>query len=69
MPKYLLQASNNAPGTKGLLKERHTRRKEQAMPLFSSLGGPVQAFCFAFGGVDVSGEFCAGGFCAGGFCG
>ena len=53
MPKYLLKASYNTDGTKGLLKEGGSSRKALVEKLIGSLGGKVEAFYYAFGETDV----------------
>jgi uncharacterized protein with GYD domain len=53
MPKYLLQASYTAEGTKGLLKDGGVKRRAAASKLLESLGGKVDCFYFAFGDTDV----------------
>jgi uncharacterized protein with GYD domain len=53
MPKYLLQASYSADGTKGLLKDGGTKRRAAARTLVESLGGKMDCFYYAFGETDV----------------
>jgi len=53
MPKYLLQASYTAEGTKGLLKDGGSKRRVAARTLVESLGGKLEALYFAFGDADV----------------
>ena len=53
MPKYLLQASYNSDGVKGLLKDGGAKRRGAAKTLIESLGGKLEAFYFAFGDTDV----------------
>lgn len=53
MPKYLIQASYNAEGTRGLLKDGGSKRKQAADELVKSLGGKMEAFYFAFGDNDA----------------
>ncbi|HXW06967.1 MAG TPA: GYD domain-containing protein [Vicinamibacterales bacterium] len=53
MPKYLVQASYSAEGTKGLLKDGGSKRKTVVQKMASSFGGNVEAFYFAFGESDV----------------
>jgi uncharacterized protein with GYD domain len=53
MPKYLLQASYNAEGAKGLLKDGGAKRRNAARTLVESLGGKLEALYFAFGKTDV----------------
>ena len=53
MAKYLFQGSYIGEGLKGLLKEGGTKRIEAAQQLFSSLGGKLESFYFAFGEDDL----------------
>lgn len=53
MPKYLLQVSYTAEGSKGLQKDGGTKRRTAAQALVQSLGGKLEAFYFAFGDTDV----------------
>jgi uncharacterized protein with GYD domain len=53
MPKYLLEASYTAEGTKGLAKEGGTGRRKAVTELFKSVNGTVEAFYYAFGTTDL----------------
>ena len=53
MPKYLIQATYTATGTKGLLKEGGSRRRTAVNILMKELGGSVEAFYYSFGESDV----------------
>ena len=53
MPKYLLQASYTADGTKGLLKDGGSKRKAMVEEMTKAAGGKIEAFYFAFGDSDV----------------
>jgi uncharacterized protein with GYD domain len=53
VPKYLLQASYSAEGSKGLVKDGGTKRMNAARTLVESLGGKLEAMYFAFGDTDV----------------
>lgn len=53
MAKYLIEGSYTAEGTKGLLKEGGTSRREAVQSLAASVGGKVESFYYAFGGTDV----------------
>lgn len=53
MPKYLVQASYTAEGTKGLLKDGGSKRRAAAEAAVKGLGGRLEAFYFAFGETDV----------------
>jgi uncharacterized protein with GYD domain len=48
MPKFLFQGSYYGEGLKGLAAEGGTSRVEAARQLFSSLGGTLEHFYFAF---------------------
>ena len=53
MAKYLLKASYNAEGIKGLLKDGGSSRKDAASKAIEDLGGTVESFYFAFGDHDA----------------
>jgi uncharacterized protein with GYD domain len=53
MPKYLVQASYNAEGVKGLVADSATTRKAAVTKAIESLGGRLESFHFAFGESDV----------------
>jgi uncharacterized protein with GYD domain len=53
MPKYLLQVSYNAEGTKGLIKDGGSKRRAAAQQVVQSAGGKVESFYFAFGECDA----------------
>ena len=53
MPKFLIKASYNADGARGLLKEGGTGRRKVVEQLIQGLGGKVEAFYFAYGEADV----------------
>jgi len=55
MPMYLWQASYTAEGTKGLLKDGGTKRREFIKQMTEKLGGKMHAFYYALGEVDVVG--------------
>lgn len=59
MPKFLIRASYNADGARGLLKEGGSARRAAVQKLAESLGGRIESFYFAFGADDtyVIGEF------------
>jgi len=52
MSKYLIIGSYTAEGSKGLLKEGGSGRREAARALIESLGGTLEAFYLAFGTDD-----------------
>ena len=53
MAKYLWQASYTLEGTKGLLKEGGTGRREAIRTLVQSAGGTLEAIYYAFGSEDI----------------
>ncbi|MFD7443196.1 GYD domain-containing protein [Streptomyces sp. NPDC059909] len=53
MPKYLVQASYTAEGTKGLLKEGGTGRRQAVEQVIRSCGGTLEWMYFAFGDDDL----------------
>ena len=53
MPKYLLQASYNADGLKGLLKDKATGRRAAVIKAVEGIGGKVESFYYAFGEDDA----------------
>ena len=53
MPKYLLKASYNAEGVRGVMKEGGSKREAAARALVESLGGKVESFYFAYGDADA----------------
>ena len=53
MPKYLMEATYTADGTKGLAKEGGSSRRKTVDDLVNGLQGRLEAFYYAFGGSDV----------------
>ena len=53
MTKFLITASYNEDGVKGLLKVGGTNRKEAVEKMVTDIGGSLEAFYFAFGDYDV----------------
>ena len=53
MPKYLFEADYSADGTKGLLKDGGSKRREAVEQSIKGLGGKVEAFYFTFGTRDA----------------
>lgn len=53
MPRYLIEANYLSEGINGLIKEGGTGRRAAVNELFSSLGGALEAFYFAFGNEDL----------------
>lgn len=53
MPKYLLKASYNADGVRGVIKDGGSKREAAARSLVESLGGKVECFYFCHGEADA----------------
>ena len=53
MPKYLFEAHYTVDGAKGILKAGGTARRSAVKKAVTALGGKLEAFYFAFGGVDA----------------
>ena len=53
MAKYMFQGSYIGEGLKGLAREGGSPRIEAAKKLFTSLGGTLECFYFAFGAEDL----------------
>ena len=55
MPHYLWSGSYTVEGTKGLMKDGGTKRRDVVAQLVSQAGGKLHAFYFAFGEADIYG--------------
>jgi len=53
MPKYLIQASYTAEGSKGLARDGGSKRRTVVEEMIKRSGGTMEAFYFAFGETDV----------------
>jgi len=53
MPKYLMEASYTAEGTKGLVREGGSSRRKKVEEMIKELHGKLEAFYYAFGTSDV----------------
>ena len=53
MAKFLIIASYTSEGTKGLLKDGGSKRREVVTEAVKALGGTVEAFYYAFGDADA----------------
>ena len=53
MKKYLIKASYNANGVKGLIEDGGSKRKSEVQKMIAGLGGKVESFYFAFGEHDA----------------
>ena len=53
MPKFLIEASYQPEGARGVAQKGGTARREIISQLIGSMGGSVESFYFAFGDADV----------------
>ena len=53
MAKYLFEANYTPEGAKGIIKEGGSARRAAIEKAVTALGGRLEAFYFAFGGVDA----------------
>jgi uncharacterized protein with GYD domain len=53
MPKYMIMASYNAEGVKGVIKEGGSGRRAAVHKLIEGMGGKVEAFYFSYGEHDA----------------
>lgn len=53
MAKYLFQARYTAEGTRGLVREGGSGRRDAIAAMAEGLGGKSESFHFAFGDVDA----------------
>jgi uncharacterized protein with GYD domain len=53
MPKYLLEAHYSTEGAKGVMKDGGSGRRAAIAKMAEGLGGKLERFYFAFGGVDA----------------
>jgi uncharacterized protein with GYD domain len=53
MAKFLIKATYNAEGAKGLIKEGGTARRAAVQKLVESQGGKLDAFYYAYGDDDA----------------
>ena len=53
MRKYLIKASYNANGVKGLIEDGGTQRKLVVQKMLAGLGGKMESFYYAFGEHDA----------------
>ncbi|MGD0763054.1 MAG: GYD domain-containing protein [Roseiarcus sp.] len=53
MPKYLFEAHYTAAGAKGVAQEGGTGRRAAIAKMTEGLGGKLETFYYAFGGVDA----------------
>jgi uncharacterized protein with GYD domain len=53
MNKYLIKASYNANGVKGLIQDGGTKRRAEVQKMIAVMGGKLESFYFAFGEQDA----------------
>jgi uncharacterized protein with GYD domain len=53
MKKYLIKASYNANGIKGLIEDGGSQRKSAVDKMLQGMGGKLESFYYAFGDHDV----------------
>jgi uncharacterized protein with GYD domain len=53
MKKYLIKASYNANGVKGVIEDGGSKRKAEVQKMMTAMGGRLESFYFAFGEHDV----------------
>jgi uncharacterized protein with GYD domain len=53
MPKYLFERHYTPEGAKGVAKEGGASRRDAIAKTAESVGGKLESFYFAFGGVDA----------------
>jgi uncharacterized protein with GYD domain len=53
MPKFLIKASYNPDGVRGLIKEGGSKRRAVVQKLIEGLGGKLEAFYYAYGDDDA----------------
>lgn len=53
MPKYLIEASYDTDGVRGIAQKGGSARREIVGQLIGSMGGTLESFHFAFGDADV----------------
>jgi uncharacterized protein with GYD domain len=53
MPKFMIKASYNADGTRGLLKEGGTGRRAAVQKMVEGMGGRMESFYYAYGDADA----------------
>jgi uncharacterized protein with GYD domain len=53
MAKYLIKATYNPEGARGLLKEGGSARRDTVKKIVEGFGGKLEAFYYAYGDVDA----------------
>jgi len=53
MAKYLIKASYNPEGVRGLIKDGGSKRRAVVQKLVEGMGGKIEAFYYAYGADDA----------------
>ena len=53
MAKFMIKASYNAEGARGLAKEGGSKRRSAVQKIVESMGGKLECFYYAYGDTDV----------------
>jgi len=53
MKKYLIKASYNSNGVKGLIEDGGSKRRSEVQKMIEGMGGKLESFYFAFGEHDA----------------
>ncbi len=53
MPKFLIKASYNPDGVRGLIKDGGSKRRAVVQKLIEGAGGKLEAFYYAYGADDA----------------
>ena len=53
MPKFMIKASYNPDGVRGLIKEGGSKRRAVVQKLIEAAGGKLEAFYYAYGPDDA----------------
>jgi uncharacterized protein with GYD domain len=53
MPKFLIKASYNTDGVRGLIKDGGSKRRAAVQQLIEGMGGKLEAFYYAYGADDA----------------
>jgi uncharacterized protein with GYD domain len=53
MPKFLIKASYNADGVRGLIKDGGSKRRAAVQKIIEGMGGKLEAFYYAYGADDA----------------
>ena len=53
MPKFLIKATYNPDGVRGLIKDGGSKRRATVQKLIESMGGKLEVFYYAYGADDA----------------